>query len=158
MIRPRHKKGMEWTTNVIFWIFYIMAVGVTAAVIASMQLYFVNENAGIPEGFEESTLIARITSSGECFAYKDKAGKIHAGTIDFERFTQEQMDKCFPESRVKYSFYAALEVPDAESSANSVKTRNWVESPQFRESVEDVLVLKDSSIYQAKLRVKIKNA
>ena len=158
MIRPRHKKGMEFMSNWIFWIFYIMAVGMTAAVIASMALYFVNENTSIPEGLEESTLIARIYSSGECFAHKDKAGKVHAGTIGFERFTQEQMDKCFPESRVKYAFYATLEVSDAESSANSVKTRNWVESPQFRESVEDVLVLKDNSIYRAKLKVKIKNA
>lgn len=143
-------------SNWIFWIFYIIVVGVTIAVIASIQLYFVNDRVTIPKGLEESTLISRLYSSAECFAYKDKAGKVHAGTIDFGKFTQEQMDKCFPESKVKYAFYATLEVPDAEAIAKSVKTRNWVESPQFREDVEDVLALKDSKLYRAKLRVKVK--
>lgn len=144
-------------SNWIFWIFYIIAVGITIAVIASINLYFINDRVTIPKGLEESTLISRLYSSGECFAYKDKAGKVHAGTIDFGKFTQEQMDKCFPESKVKYAFYATLEVSDAEASAKSVKTRNWVESPQFREDIEDVLVLKDGELYRAKLRVKIKD-
>jgi len=157
MMTPRYKKGAEFMSNWIFWIFYIIAVGVTIAVIASIQLYFVNGRVTIPKGLEESTLISRLYSSGECFTYEDKAGKVHAGTIDFGKFTQEQMDKCFPESKVKYAFYATLEVSDADASAKSVKTRNWAESPQFREDAEDVLVLKDSKLYRAKLRVKIKD-
>lgn len=157
MIMPRHKKGAEFTSNWILWIFFIIAVGATTSAVASIQSHSINERVAIPKGLEESTLISRIYSSGECFAYKDKAGKVHIGTIDFEKFTQEQMDKCFPESKVKYAFYAILEVPDAEASAKSVKTRNWAESPQFREDAEDVLALKDDKLYRAKLRVKIKD-
>lgn len=154
----RHKKGVEFTSNWIFWISFIIVFGATIAAIFSIILYFINDKATIPKGLEESTLISRIYSSGECFAYKDKAGKVHAGTIDFGKFTQEQMGKCFPESKVKYAFYATLEVHDAKASANSVKTRNWAESPQFREEIGDVLVLKDGNLYRSKLRVKIKDA
>lgn len=157
MIMSRHKKGAEFTSNWIFWISYIIVVGIIVVAIASIQLYFINDRVTIPKGLEESTLIPRLYSSGECFAYKDKAGKVHAGTINIEKFTQEQMDKCFPDSKVKYAFYAALEVSDLKASSNSVKTRNWAESPQFREDIEDVLVLKDGNLYRSKLRVKIKN-
>lgn len=145
-------------SNWIFWIFYIIAVGVTIAVIVSIQSYFINDRVTIPKGLEESTLIPRLYSSGECFAYADKAGKVHVGTIDFGKLTIEQMDKCFPESRVKYAFYATVEVSDADVSTKSVKTRNWAESQQFNEDVEDVLALKDGKLYRAKLRVKIKDA
>lgn len=156
-LMPRFKKSVEFASNWIFWIFYIIAVGITVAVIVTIANYFLNQAAEIPSGAEESTIIPRFYSLAECFAYQDAAGKVHQGTIDLEKFEQKNMNNCFPQQDSKFAFFMVIEPEVSGFDAKSVKTFNWVEGTASREIVDNVLVLSNGQKISAKLRIKIKN-
>lgn len=153
----RNKKGAEFMTDWPFWLLYIIAVGVIASSLATISVVFIKKSASIPEGLEEATILPRFHGSEDCFAYKDDLGKVHPGKIDLKKFTQEKMQECFPQSDVKYAFHITLESRDANVGKAILKTDNWVESPQYKENVEKVLVLKEDKIYKANLIIKVKN-
>ena len=152
------RKGVEFVSNYPFWIFFVVAVGLSAIAVAYMGNYFTAQAAEIPKDLEYTFIMSRFYNSENCFAYKDELGNVYQKLIDLTKFKKENMILCFPETDVRYSFYLSLEILDKNIKAEPVKTYNWVEGPIIAEVGEDVSVLYDESRYPAKLRIKVKNA
>jgi|TARA_B100001971_G_scaffold213679_1_gene247775 hypothetical protein len=143
---------------ILFLGLYIVVLAFSSVFILSTCYYTVERAANIPEDVEdELVLIPRFYNSENCFAYKDDIGRVHTRVIDMEKFKQENIDKCFPESNVKYDFSLSLEVPELALNVDPVNTSYWEDDLLVKKIVEDVFVLYDDARYDAKLKVSIKN-
>jgi hypothetical protein len=160
-----NKKAQEAISNYPFWMVFVVAVGITIIIIVSIGNYYLGQAAEIPKDVEELTLIQIFHSKG-CFAYEDEVGRVHTNTIDLDKFTQENIEICFPGSDVKYSFSLSLEIPEIGLNTGQITTSNWVESADSSEKIENVRVIQDGNEYSGKpgdpstipkLRIRIKN-
>lgn len=155
----KNKNATIVTSSYIYWMFYIVAVGVALIVITSLGNYYTTKSAEIPKGIEELILIQRFLNSDECFVHKDEHGIIDPiVSIDLNKFNKENMKICFPESDIKYAFSLSLESLEINLNSDPVNTFNWVQGFGSRELIEDVFILKDGIKYDAKLKIRIKNA
>lgn len=163
------KKGTEVIANWPFWIIFALAVGAVGLIIYSIANANVAEASKIPEGLEDKLILAsRFYNSEKCFAYQDEVGRVHTKVINSSEFTQENLDKCFPEgdirNKVKYAYLLTLEQPfqgiDPIWTFNTlpIKTFNYAEEGYAQKAIsEDVLVFYEGKKYNGKLRIKIKN-
>lgn len=147
------------------WIFFIIAVGVVGIIIVKLANVNVSSGTNIPEGLEdELVLAARFYNSEDCFAYVDDVGRVHPKVIDVNKFTQENMNKCFPQGEVKYAFSLSLSVPRPRTSGpgpplvlGPINTFNWW--PGFERNVvlEDIFIILDGNKIAGNLKINIKN-
>jgi hypothetical protein len=161
------KKGTEVMSNWPFWIAYAIAVAIVGLVIVKLASAYVAEASKIPADLEDEILLApRFYNSDDCFAYKDELGVVHTHVIDGGKFTQENMDKCFPrddsENPVKYAFsLRLLKFPPAGTSDSpeligSVKTYNWAGEGFTGVVDEDVLIFSgNGTISRGGLRIEV---
>jgi hypothetical protein len=122
----------------------------------------VKEASEIPRDVEDKiSLIPRFYSSGDCFAYTDSAGRVHARVIDTRKFGTDSnkvsMEKCFQRSDVRYAFSISLEVPGVVNKG-PINTFNWEGGAASKEVREDVIVFDGTSMYEGKLIIGIKDA
>jgi len=157
------KKALAEISSWPFRIFFIIAVGITVIVIVKIANLSVSEATKIPIDLEdELILIHRFYNSEDCFAYKDEIGLVHSKIIDINKFKQETMERCFPESYVKYAFSLLLNVPQLDVLGTSynvgpINTFNWVGGIGTKIIIEEVFVVINKKEYDGKLRINIKN-
>jgi hypothetical protein len=155
-----HKNAVEAISDVPFWMFFVFAVGITSIVLVYMGNSFVEKAAEIPITMEdELTLSSRFYNSQNCFAYTDNSGAVYLTVIDFNRFNQETMAKCFMESNVKYAFSLSLEIPKLKDfESPQISTFNWEEDYLATKKIgQDVLILYNNAIHKGRLIISIKN-
>ena len=63
----RSKNAVEFMSNWLFWIMFIIAVGITTIIIVYIGNYFVIQAVEIPKNLEESTIILRFYNSKDCY-------------------------------------------------------------------------------------------
>lgn len=160
----RFKKSTEVIANWPFWIIYSLAAGIVAIIIVSLANASVEEAARIPQGLEDLVLASRFYNSEGCFAYKDDVGRVHAKVIDISKFTQENMDKCFPSSDTKHAFSLSLfkflpeGIPSPPEPIGPINTFNWGKGDfETKRINEHVLVFSGGSINKGNLMIEIKN-
>ena len=104
----KNKKGMNWVP----WIFRIILISM---VIMGMVLFMDNMKRTILDTDDLTfySLSQRILFSPDCFVYEDtELGKPIPGIMDFNKFTQENMDRCFVNEKSKLSAKITLDVDD----------------------------------------------
>lgn len=160
------KKGTEVVANWPFWILYAIAVGVVGLIIVKTANVSIEEASGIPKELEDELILAsRFYNSEKCFVYHDEVGRVHNKLIDESKFTQGNMDDCFPESDVEYAYSLLLRIPDLDepplytSEFGPINTFNYItEGYAQKEIIEDVFVMHENIKYEGNLIIKIKNA
>lgn len=158
------KKATEIISNWPYWMFYAVAVGLVALVIVKMANINVAEASRIPDDLEdELVLIPKFYNSEDCFVYKDDVGRVNTKVIDSKKFTQENLDKCFPSSNIKYAFSLSLEQklvgegPIWRFGTELVNTFNWRGGFPTKEIIEDVFVMHGDIKYNGILRIGIQD-
>lgn len=159
------KKGQGVISNWPFWIMFTVAVGAVGIIIVKIANVNIAEASRIPEDLEDMlVLIPRFYNSEECFAYQDDVGRVHSKSIDQNKFTQANMDKCFPQSDVRYAFSLVLSIPRPRAAGpgtsivlGPVNTFNWGGGFADKEIIEDVLIFADGNKYDGTLKIGIKN-
>ena len=153
-----HKKAQGALSNYPFWMAFIMIAGASSAIIVTIANVGVKEASEIPRDVEDKiSLIPRFYSSGDCFAYTDSAGRVHARVIDANEFENVNMGNCFQRSDVRYAFSISLEVPGV-LNKGPIDTFNWKGDPVPNPVIEEVIVLDGSYMYKGKLIIGIKDA
>ena len=106
---------------------------------------------------EEFILINDFTSS--CFAYEDgTTGRSYPLIIDWNRFTQENLDHCYNEKeRRVIGFRLTLKNTQLNKEKAPIITKNWDGVISKRETIP-VSVHDEYGIYEGELKVEIQNA
>lgn len=161
-----HKKSQGALSNYPFWICFTIAIGIVSLIIVKIANVGVDEASRIPKDVEDKiSLIPRFYSSGDCFAYTDDVGRVHARVIDANEFENVNMGNCFQRSDVRYAFSISLEVPGVVNKG-PINTFNWEGGPASNPVIEDVIVFDrimvggelEDKLYQGKLIIGIKDA
>jgi hypothetical protein len=161
-----HKKSQGALSNYPFWICFTIAIGIVSLIIVKIANVGVDEASRIPKDVEDKiSLIPRFYSSGDCFAYTDDVGRVHARVIDANEFENVNMGNCFQRSDVRYAFSISLEVLGVVNKG-PINTFNWEGGPASKEIKEDVIVFDrimvggelEDKLYQGKLIIGIKDA
>ena len=160
------KKGLSAISYLIFWMFFNVAVVIVVIIILQIANLSVEMASRIPPDLEDELILAsRFYNSEKCFAYQDEVGRVYTKVIVKSKFNEANLNICFPESDVKYSFSLTLsEVPTSINfgplpAIDTIKTFNWGEIGFAAKAVnEDVLIFSDNNqITQGSLRIEIKN-
>lgn len=145
---------------------FIVAVGMVAIIIVKIANVNVSDATRIPMELEDEMVLApRFYNSEDCFAYEDELGRVHTQVIAMDKFKQENMEKCFPESNVGYAFSLKLTVPRPITGGpgppivlGPINTYNWLGSYQDKEIIEDVYAVSQiGKKYPGRLRIKVQN-
>jgi len=87
----------DLTRKQLYW-----GIAAFMVVIATLILMFVlfpqyqNSLVKVPDQLRAELISLRFVNTPECFTYQDEAtGRIFAGVIDLQKFSQERMDKCY---------------------------------------------------------------
>ena len=159
------KKGAEEVTaRWPFWICFAIAVGAVVIIIVKIANVSVAEASRIPPYLEDELILAaRFYNSEKCFAYQDDVGRVYTHVIDASKFNQANMDKCFPESDVKYAFLLTLEkLPKVDPidtfGTSTIETFNYPSDGYVPKKItENVFVLHENEKYNGALIIEIKN-
>jgi hypothetical protein len=100
-------EGFGIARKSIYWT--IASVVSVMAVIALVFIFTIYQGKLVynsPE-LEAEVIILRFINNPECFAYQDEVtSRVYLGTIDLEKYTQDNLDKCyFPEEDKGYETY-----------------------------------------------------
>lgn len=163
-MKLHYKKSQEVISNWPFWIAFTIAVAGVGLVIVKTANVNVEDAAKIPYGVEDEIILAsRFYNSEDCFAYKDEVGRVHPKSIDTTKFRQDNMERCFSRSRIKYAFSLSLKVldfsdpPSVISELGPINTFGWTGEYASKVIIEDVLVFQGGIKYKGKLKIKIQN-
>ena len=85
-----------------------------------------NNLTEVPPKLKASLIAMRFTNIPECFAYQDpETGRVYPGIIDLSKFTNEQMENCYPtQSTHEINFKLRLQNKGLE-----ILTNNYVNNP-----------------------------
>ena len=113
-------------------------------VIATLVLVFVllpsyqRSLVEVPPKLQAELISLRFVNTPECFTYQDPAsGRIFAGVIDLQKFTQAQLDKCYRTESEKgyenYNFALELEgyTPTLDGKKKLLITNNFFNKVDF---------------------------
>ena len=129
----------DLTRKQIYW-----GIATLMVVIAVLMLMFVllprykSSLAEVPPELRAELISLRFVNAPECFAYQDSAtGRIFAGVIDLQKFTQERMDKCYrtePEKGFQdFNFALELEkyTPSLDGNKKFLTSNNFFNKVDF---------------------------
>ncbi len=129
----------DLTRKQIYW-----GIAAFMVVVATLLLVFVllpqyqGSLVEVPDELRAELISLRFVNTPECFTYQDPAtGRIFAGVIDLQKFTQERMDKCYrtePEKGFKdFNFALELEghTPVVDGQKKLLRTNNFFNKVDF---------------------------
>tara|TARA_Y100000310_G_scaffold331318_1_gene404642 strand:- start:138 stop:578 length:441 start_codon:yes stop_codon:yes gene_type:complete len=80
-----------------YWIIVLLIATVMAGSLAGMMYYYDSNTFKCASSIENEIIIAKVLYSPNCFTYYDEdTNRFMPGTIDLEKFTEEDFDACFP--------------------------------------------------------------
>ena len=129
----------DLTRKQIYW--GIGAFMIVVAVLMLVFVYFPNYQRSlveVPPELQAELISLRFVNTPECFTYQDPAtGRIFAGVIDLQKFTQQQLDRCYrtePEKGFRdYNFALELEgyTPIVDGKKTLLMTNNFFNQVDF---------------------------
>lgn len=106
----------------------------------------------VPPKIRAELIALRFTNNPDCFAFVDeKTGVVSPGTIDPEKFTREQLDRCYRTEQEKgfkiFNFRLTLE-----STGEELLTNNYFHQDRDDLTIfKEVLVVKDQRFVKDRL-------
>ncbi|HLD89054.1 MAG TPA: hypothetical protein VI894_02505 [Candidatus Nanoarchaeia archaeon] len=128
----------------IFWV-------IVAFVLAVMFIvfFFITAKYNLVP-FEKSQEIQKIIYierfENSCFAYQDDIGRVYSETIDWDKFTQQNMDSCYPASKENFAFELTLKIGNDEKM---VRSKNFVSARS--QLTKSIFVFKDNKKQEGEL-------
>lgn len=129
----------DLTRKQLYW-----GIAAFMVVVATLILMFVllpqyqNSLVEVPEELRAELISLRFVNTPECFTYQDPAtGRIFAGVIDLQKFTQEWMDTCYrteKDSGIKdFNFALELEgyTPVIDGNKKLLMSNNYFNKVDF---------------------------
>lgn len=138
----------------LFYIIFGIISTITAFLLVYMSNMSLTNISATPASLEEYIVTSRFFYSEDCFAYSEQ-GRIYP-VIDFEKFTDENLRKCYSSGSEKTKGYEITLEIEGEKEAKSVSTANF-KGFMRRKLVKDVFIFKDSKIVDGKITVGIQN-
>ncbi|MBW2996279.1 hypothetical protein KY332_03190 [Candidatus Woesearchaeota archaeon] len=157
MILLKPKKAQFAAGTAVFW---IAGLVLTIAFITGFLYftgYYSSSKVNIEPKLEEYILYQRFLSSPDCFVYEDISGRAYPLVIDWNKFTQKNIDSCYipPSQEISPAFRLKLSFQDKEKTA---KTRNWDDSLGFaRITPKKILVYYNNQKQLGELSIEIQN-
>lgn len=115
----------------------------------------------VPPELQAELISLRFVNTPECFTYQDQAtGRIFAGVIDLQKFTQAQLDKCYrtePEKGFKdFNFALELEgyTPIVDGQKKLLLTNNFFNKVDFT-LYKQVLVRDGQALEPARMIIQV---
>lgn len=129
----------DLTRKQIYWgIAAFMVVVATLILVFVLLPQYQNSLVKVPDQLRAELISLRFVNAPECFTYQDQAtGRVFAGVIDLQKFTQEQMNKCYrtePEKGFKdFNFALELEgfTPTVDGQKKLLRTNNFFNKVDF---------------------------
>src|SRR3989344_2497041 len=128
----------ELARKQIYWM--IAGVLITITVIALVFLFsgYQRQLVEVPSELRAELISLRFVNTPECFTYQDlTTGRIFAGVIDLQKFTQENMDRCYSTEPEKgftdYNFALELEgyTPNIDGKKKLLMSNNFFNKVDF---------------------------
>ena len=123
------KAQFDVARKTIFWMIAGIAISVMVVFFAFIVGGYKSKLAAVPAEVKAEFISLRFTNIAGCFAYKDEAEAVHPGIVDMDKFTQEQMLRCYKtESEKGYrDFNFRLEL-----NGKSITTNNYFKVDHFK--------------------------
>lgn len=165
----KSKKSTEVIEHWPFWMLFSIVISVIGIILFKLSGVSVEDASKIPEGLEDEIILAsRFYNSADCFVYIDDVNVPHPGVIDRTKFTQSNLNNCFPQSNdVKYAFSLLLfkylppgvaGPPEPIPVGTTFKTPNWVSGGSPEKTIyEDVLIYDNNMITKGSLMIEVEN-
>jgi hypothetical protein len=126
------RKQMYW--GIAAFMVVIAALILVFAILPRYQQSLVE----VPQELRAELISLRFVNTPECFTYQDQVtGRIFAGVIDLQKFTQERMDQCYrtePEKGFKdFNFALELEgyTPTLDGKKKLLMSNNFFNKVDF---------------------------
>jgi hypothetical protein len=157
-LRNLKKKAGYTVDTAPFYAIFIIAV----AIFSVAFMLIVNSNSAgrieVPEGLETYILYQRFLRSPDCFVYEDISGRAYPLTLDFNKFTQYNIENCYQAFGNKKipAFKLTLTVPEKQAA---VQTDNWNNAlgPQKRIPPKIISVYYNNKKTEGQLSIEIQN-
>jgi hypothetical protein len=80
-----------------YWIIVLIIATVMAGALGGMMYYYNSNTFKCASNIENEIVIAKALYSPTCFTYYDEdTNRFIPGTIDLEKFTEENLEACYP--------------------------------------------------------------
>ncbi len=146
----KNKKGQQVSnvpSKLLFWTLTGIVWSLTALFLLIIILKYKATVNYFPPEVEDSLLAYRFLYAPDCIAYQDETGRTYAGIIDWNKFTQQQLNLCYAVSQggEARAFKLVLKRPGAESK--TLRTNNWRGSAD--RTMTKMVVIKEGEILEA---------
>ena len=129
----------DLTRKQLYWgIAAFMVVVATLILVFVLLPQYQNSLVKVPDQLRAELISLRFVNTPECFTYQDETtGRIFAGVIDLQKFTQQQMNKCYrtePDKGFKdYNFALELEgyTPTLDGKKKLLTSNNFFNKVDF---------------------------
>ncbi len=152
----RKAQVFDTAQKVVFWtIVGIVITGVMFAFVLTIVNYK-GKLVQVPSQLQAELIALRFTNVEDCFARHDpQSGTTMSGVIDLQKFTDQQLEKCYPldlqTGHTRYNFRLLLQEHNTE-----IKTSSYANRDIFSFNKE-VLVSKDGRLLKDQLIVYVQD-
>jgi len=126
-----NKKGTEVVEKAIFWTIMMSLITILIVFFVFAMQGYREKLYELPGEFEGEFISSRFLASSDCLAYQDNfTSEVYSGVIDLEKFTSEQIQKCYytgEEEGYKY-FNFELTLPEFN---RSIETNDYFNYAHF---------------------------
>jgi len=127
----------------IFWMIIGVLISIVVLSFALILSSYKSKLTDVPSELQAELISLRFVNIAQCLAYQDeKSGRVFSGMIDIDKFSDEQMAKCYLTEDMKglktYNFKLVLE-----GEGKEIRTNNFFNEVDFT-LFRDVLVRHDS--------------
>ena len=152
----KSKKATYTADTAPFYVIFAFIITFLFILFAIVITSYASDKVEPPEGLNEYLLYQRFLRSSDCFVYQDISGRVHSTTIDFNKFTQKNIENCYIGNNHVPAFKLKLSFNNQESE---VKTNNWNDNKPLekRESPYSILVYYQDKKYQGELIIEMQN-
>ena len=159
MLKDKRAEGNWIVSDEIFWIVFTVVLGFAAIIYAIILLSVGDDTSKIRADTENYFLVEKFLKSSDCFAsYDIDIKKTYSGVLDYEKFTDAQLNSCMNGLEEKSAFKLNLKSPDQIIPPLTVKTNNWNENRPSREGYTKKLqIFYKNDYYNGEMSIEIQN-
>ena len=148
-----NKKGQfEVAKTSLFWVVMVFVLTIVIIAFALIVSNFQKKVVEVPAELQVELIALRFASISECFAYSVN-DVVQPGVIDLQKFTDEQMDKCYrTESKKTFNFRLVLE-----NAQKQVLSNNYFHKDDFT-IFKEVLIRDGSELKRDKMVIYVQES
>jgi len=146
-----NKKGIFGVARkMVYWMIAAVIITFVVFAFAVVVANYKSALGRVPIEMSAEFISLRFVNNPECFAFYDtEAERVFPGIIDIDKFTQEQLTKCYHSQKRQgvdtFSFYLKLE-----TLGNELRTSNYIH--QYKDAIyKEVLVKKGTELIRDQL-------